>query len=90
MIDFLISGTDVTISPTLTLGVAAIASIPGILAGLPSLVAMIQNRRDHGRVSERLEAVERKIEGIETSMSTIAGAIQALHIRQEAHEAVED
>lgn len=90
MIDLLSANGEVTISPTLTLSVAAIAAIPGILAGLPSIISMIQNRRDHGKVHQRLDDVERKVESIETSITTIASAVQALHIRQEAHEATDD
>lgn len=90
MIDLITAQGDVTISPAITLSVAGIAAIPGLLAALPSIISMIQNRRDHGRVQQRLDDVERKVESIETSMSTIASAIQALHIRQEAHEATDD
>ena len=90
MIDLITANGDVTISPTLTLSVAAIAAIPGILAAVPAILSMLQNRRDHGKVQQRLENVERKVESIETSLSAIAGAVQALHIRQEAHEANDD
>ena len=51
---------------------------------------MIQNRRDHGKVHQRLDDVEKKVESIETSITTVVSAVQALHIRQEAHEATED
>lgn len=90
MIDLISANGDVTISPTLTLSVAAIAAIPGILAGLPAILSMLQNRRDHGRVHERIDHLEKKVESIESSITTVASAVQALHIRQEAHEATDD
>ena len=37
-----------------------------------------------------LENIECSVESIETSITTIASAVQALHIRQEAHEATDD
>ena len=86
-----IAAASAAASAPLLVSVAFIAAVPGIIAGIPSLVSLRRHSRDHGGVQERLGALEttmdRRLDGVETSVSALSGAVQAIHIRQELHEA---